>query len=142
LHANVALSSLETGSSAICDVKRMHLDAGSPECVATDIHALQCGQISRSSYLSWGCAFFARKALVLVSFRSLRSCSANGQNSTLKRGGGSTGERIGVSRRAYWSRNAVRQARRTLFAVVIMSSMGVIGVAENALSYSGCLISY
>lgn len=80
--------------------------------------------------------------LVLVSLRSLRSWSANGQNSTLNRGGGSTGERMGVSRRAYWSRNAVKQARRTLFAVVMMSSMGVIGVAENALSYSGCLISY
>jgi len=76
----------------------------------------------------------ARSVLDLDSLRSFRRLSANGQNSTLKRGGGSMGDRMGDSRRAYCSRRAVRQARRTLLAVVIMSSMGIVGVEEKTLS--------
>jgi hypothetical protein len=44
------------------------------------------------------------------------------------------GDRMGDSRRAYCSRRAVRQARRVLLAIVIMSSMGIIGVEEKTLS--------
>jgi hypothetical protein len=106
------------------------------------MQASQCGQISRSSYLSCGAAFFARKLLVFDSLRSFRSWSANGQNSTLNRGGGRIGVNVGDSRRAYCSRRALRQARRTLFAVMIISLRGIVGIEEKTLSYSGCRISY
>jgi hypothetical protein len=106
------------------------------------MHASQWGHISRSSYLSCGTAFFARRLLVFDSLRSFRSWSANGQNSTLNRGGGRMGVKVGFSRRAYCSRRAVRQARRMLLAVVIISSIGAIGVEAKTLSYSGCRSSY
>jgi hypothetical protein len=44
------------------------------------------------------------------------------------------GVKVGDSRRAYWSRRAVRQARRMDLAVVIMSSMGTVGVEVKTLS--------
>jgi hypothetical protein len=79
-------------------------------------------------------ARLARRLLCFDSLRSARSWLAKGQNSTLKRGGGRMGVNVGHSRRAYCSRRAVRQARRMDLAVVMMSSIGTVGVDVNTLS--------